>query len=98
MHNSDRTGSIMHNSDRVVQRTASEERRVDAIQGALDARGFNATEALDELNHLAQDEWIPRKGARVVARAWVDSAFRARLLADGRAAVAELGIAMPKHH
>jgi nitrile hydratase len=33
-----------------------------------------------------------------VARAWVDPAFRARLLTNGRAAVAELGLTMPKHH
>ena len=41
-------------------------------------------------------EWIPQNGARVVARAWTDPAFRARLLANGRAAVAELGLAMPQ--
>jgi len=33
-----------------------------------------------------------------VAKAWVDPEFRKRLLADGRAAVAELGLSMPKHH
>ncbi|MEK7386585.1 MAG: nitrile hydratase subunit alpha, partial [candidate division NC10 bacterium] len=33
----------------------------------------------------------PRNGARVVARAWVDPAYKARLLADGTAAIAELG-------
>jgi nitrile hydratase len=33
-----------------------------------------------------------------VARAWVHPAFRTRLLADGRAAVAELGLSMPRHH
>jgi nitrile hydratase len=33
-----------------------------------------------------------------VARAWVDPAFRERLLANGRGAVAELGLSMPKHH
>ena len=37
-------------------------------------------------------------GARVVAKAWTDAAFRARLLADGKAAVAELGYEMPRHH
>ena len=72
--------------------------RVDAIQAALDERGFKATQAVDELGHKAQEEWLPQKGARVVAKAWVDAAFRARLLADGRAAVAELGLPMPKHH
>ena len=45
-----------------------------------------------------KSELRPRNGARVVAKSWVDAAFRARLLADGRAAVAELGLSMPKHH
>jgi nitrile hydratase subunit alpha len=85
-------------ADPIIQRTASVERRVDAIQAALDERGLNATQAVEELSHLAQEQWIPRNGARVVAKAWVDPAFRERLLADGRAAVAELGLTMPKHH
>ena len=84
--------------DRVVHPTASVQQRVEAIQSALDARGMNATDAVQELDHLAQEQWIPQNGARVVAKAWVDAAFRARLIADGRAAVAELGIPMPKHH
>ena len=84
--------------DRVLQRTAPVEARVDAIEAALEARGLDAAAAIEELGHKAQEEWIPRNGARVVARAWTDPAFKARLLADGRAAVAELGLAMPKHH
>src|SRR3954470_10886798 len=81
-----------------VPQTASVENRVDAIQGALDARGFEASQAVDELGHLATEEWLPRNGARVVAKAWTDPAFRQRLLTDGRAAVMELGLSMPKHH
>ncbi len=88
----------MANHDPVIQRTAPLEQRVDAIQAALDERGMKATEAVDELRHLAEDVWVPQNGARVVARAWVDPAFRERLLADGRAAVLELGLTMPKHH
>ena len=88
----------MAQADFAVRQTASVEQRVDAIQGALDARGFEASQAVDELGHLAQEEWLPRNGARVVAKAWSDPAFRQRLLADGRAAVMELGLAMPKHH
>jgi len=84
--------------DRVVQRTASVAERVDAIEAALEARGLEAAAAIEELGHKATEEWVPRNGARVVAKAWVDPAFKARLLADGRAAVAELGLAMPKHH
>src|SRR6476661_5640203 len=79
-----------------VRATASLEQRVDAIQAALDARGFEASQAVDELGHLAQEEWLPRNGARVVARAWTDPAFRQRLLDNGRAAVMELGLSMPK--
>ena len=88
----------MSTQDRIIARTASPERRVDAIQAALDERGMKATEAVGELGHLAQEQWIPQNGARVVARAWVDPAFRARLLANGREAVGELGLSMPKHH
>jgi len=84
--------------DRVVQETASVEQRVDAIQAALDERGMKATEAVEELTHLAQEAWVPQNGARVVAKAWSDPAFRQRLLANGRAAVEELGLTMPKHH
>ena len=84
--------------DFVVRQTATLEQRVDAIQSALDARGLEASQAVEELGHLATEEWLPRNGARVVAKAWTDPAFRQRLLADGRAAVLELGLTMPRHH
>ncbi len=88
----------MRDHDPVIRRTAPVEDRVDAIQAVLDERGLNATEAIEELAHLAEERWIPQNGARVVAKAWIDPAFRQRLLANGRAAVAELGLTMPKHH
>ena len=88
----------MSDHNLVIQRTASVEQRVDAVQEALDERGLKATEAVEELKQLAEEQWVPQNGARVVARAWVDRAFRERLLANGRAAVAELGLSMPKHH
>lgn len=82
----------------MIQRTASIEQRVDAVQAALDERGLKATEAVEARRAVTEEQWVPQNGARVVARAWVDPAFRERLLADGRAAVAELGLSMPKHH
>ncbi|HTS24103.1 MAG TPA: nitrile hydratase subunit alpha [Casimicrobiaceae bacterium] len=88
----------MSERDFLLQRTATVEERVDAIHGALRERGLRVDDAVAELGHLAQEQWVPQNGARVVARAWVDPAFRRRLLADGRAAVAELGFSMPKHH
>jgi len=88
----------MSERDFVVQRTATVEERVDAIQGALKDRGLKVDQAIAELGQVATEQWTPQNGARVVARAWVDPAFRQRLLANGRAAVAELGYSMPKHH
>jgi nitrile hydratase len=82
----------------VLPTTAPVERRLEAVQAALEARGIQVTQGVDELSHKAQEEWVPRNGARVVAKAWVDPAFRQRLLSDGRSAVAELGLSMPRHH
>ena len=55
--------------DSVIQRTAPVERRVDAIQAVLEERDVKAAETLGELRHLAQEQWIPQNGARVVAKA-----------------------------
>ena len=88
----------MPDQDRVVFRTATVEERVDAVQSALEAHGLKAAEAVEELSHKAREEWIPRNGARIVARAWIDPEFRKRLLANGREAVTEMGFSMPKHH
>jgi nitrile hydratase len=85
-------------SDRVLQRTAPVERRVAAIRDAFAQRGLPVDQGVEELAHKAQEEWVPRNGARVVARAWTDPAFRQRLLANGRSAVTELGLSLPAHH
>ena len=74
------------------------ERRLDAIESVFRERGLQPDEFIDEVMHLAEEQWVPRQGARVVAKAWSDPAFRQRLLANGRDAVGELGIAMPRHH
>lgn len=88
----------MTTQERVVRRTATVEERVEAVRNALDDRGMGFTEGAAEIAHAAQEEWVPLNGARLVARAWVDPEFRKRLLANGRAAVDEFGLAMPKHH
>ena len=74
------------------------ESRVDAIESVLADRGLHPAEFVVEATRVADERWVPENGARVVAKAWADPAFRARLLGDGRAAVAELGFEMPKHH
>jgi len=84
--------------DRVLQRTAPVEKRVAAIQEAFEARGLPVAQAVEDLSHKAQEEWIPRNGARVVAKAWTDPEFKKRLMADGTSAIKELGLSMPPHH
>jgi nitrile hydratase subunit alpha len=88
----------MSETSPVHRATASVEQRVAAIESALAERGMQPAEFIEEQAHLIEEQWIPRNGARVVARAWTDPAFRQRLFANGRAAVAELGISMPRHH
>jgi nitrile hydratase len=50
----------------------------------------------ERFHETATEKWHPRNGARVVARAWLDSEFRARLLKDGTSACAELGYGGPQ--
>ena len=77
---------------------ASIDARVDAIQAVLHERGMQPAEFIEQANHLIEETWLPQNGARVVAKAWTDAAFKQRLFANGIEAVAELGLAMPKHH
>jgi nitrile hydratase len=72
--------------------------RVRAVEAVLEQAGFQPSQAIADFEHTAQEHWIPQNGARVVARAWTDTAFRQRLLTNGKAAVAELGLTMPAHH
>jgi nitrile hydratase len=87
----------MPDKDVVMRRAATVQQRLDAVQSVLDERGMKPAESVEEMRHLAEEEFA-RKGARVVARAWVDPEYRKRLLVNGKDAVAELGVAMPKHH
>ena len=63
------------------------ERRVAAIEAVFEARGMEPKPFIESAVHTAEEEWVPRNGARVVAKAWTDPAFRQRLLANGKSAV-----------
>lgn len=65
--------------------------RVRALESVLAQKGYIDPAALDALIDTYQTRVGPRNGARVVARAWVDPAFRQWLLADATAAIASLG-------
>jgi nitrile hydratase len=67
--------------------------RVKALESLLVAKGLVDRAALDALVDTYEHKVGPRNGARVVARAWADRAYKERLLADGTAAVVELGYA-----
>src|SRR5438046_1501109 len=65
--------------------------RVKALESLLVEKGLVDRAALDALVDTYEHKVGPRNGARVVARAWTDPAFKKRLLANGTAAIAELG-------
>ncbi len=69
------------------------ERRAAALEALLVEKGIVDPTIIDALVETYAHDIGPMNGARVVARAWVDPAYRERLLADGTAAVAELGFA-----
>jgi nitrile hydratase subunit alpha len=70
---------------------SSIELRARALEAMLVEKGLVSTDAIDAVIELYEKDIGPQNGAKVVARAWVDPAYRERLLADGAAAIAELG-------
>ena len=83
---------MSHDHDHDEHSELSEmELRVRALETVLSAKGYVDPAALDVLIDTYQTKIGPRNGARVVARAWVDAAFRAWLLRDASAAIASLG-------
>jgi nitrile hydratase len=66
--------------------------RVKAMESILIERGVVAHEAVERIATIYEHEVGPHIGAKVVARAWTDPEFKARLLADGSAACAEMGV------
>jgi nitrile hydratase len=70
--------------------------RVRALESLLEEKGLVEPKALDAIVDTYETRVGPRNGARVVAKAWTDPAFRRRLLKNATAAVAELGISGPE--
>jgi len=65
--------------------------RVKALESILVEKGMVDPATIDAVIDTWESKIGPRNGARVVARAWVDAAYRKRLLADATAAIGELG-------
>jgi nitrile hydratase subunit alpha len=65
--------------------------RVKALEAVLREKGFIDPSAIDLLVETYETKIGPKNGAKVVARAWTDPAYKARLMQDATAAIAELG-------
>jgi len=70
--------------------------RVEALEALLREKGFLDSGQVDAIVRHYEEDVGPLNGAKVVARAWTDPAYRRRLLADGTAAIAELGFGGPQ--
>ena len=66
---------------------------LDRLVAALEAKGI-VTEAEIALRQANTDKASPETGARMVAKAWTDPAYRALLLSDGKAAAEQMGVSM----
>ena len=67
--------------------------RTKPLESLLVDKGLVASEAIDAWVEAYSERIGPKRGAQVVARAWVDAKFRARLLEDATSAIAEFGFA-----
>ena len=65
--------------------------RTKALESLLVEKGYVTTDAIDSLVKTYEEDIGPMNGARVVARAWFEPEYKARLLQDGTRAIAELG-------
>ena len=70
------------------------EARVAAIEAVLVEKGILDVDAVDAIVAHFEDNLGPMNGAKVVARAWADPEYKARLLSNGTAAIGELDMRM----
>ena len=80
-----------HHNDKHDRPLSGPALRVKALESLLVEKGLVDPKTLDEIVDTYENKVGPRNGARIIARAWVDPAFKQRLLADATAAIAEFG-------
>lgn len=90
-HHHDAPPSPYYKSERSEEENERLSARVARIEALLLEKGLVIKEAVEKLADIYENDLGPMNGAKIVARAWVDPDFKARLLADGPAAIAELG-------
>jgi nitrile hydratase len=81
----------MTDQHRHARPKSPQELRAAALETVLIEKGLASTDAIDAVVDAFEHEIGPQNGARMVARAWVDPAYRERLLRDAAGAAAELG-------
>ncbi|HUX23363.1 MAG TPA: nitrile hydratase subunit alpha [Burkholderiales bacterium] len=82
-----------HDHDEEHSELSETQLRVRALETILTEKGYVDPAALDLLIETYETKVGPRNGARVVAKAWSDPAYRAWLLEDANAAIASVGYA-----
>ncbi|HEY5014342.1 MAG TPA: nitrile hydratase subunit alpha [Acidimicrobiia bacterium] len=95
-HGHEHVHEHVHEHEHRPEPLAPIEARVAAIEAVLIEKGLFDSAVLDAIVDNFEHNLGPLNGARVVARAWVDPAYRERLLTDGTAAIAELGFGGPE--
>jgi len=70
--------------------------RTEALESLLIERGLADTKTIETFIGIYETQVGPMNGAKVVAKAWTDAAYKERLLSDGTAAIAELGFKGPQ--
>ena len=70
--------------------------RTEALESLMLERGLADTKTIETFIGIYQTQVGPMNGAKVVAKAWTDPDYKARLLADGTASIAELGFKGPQ--
>lgn len=83
---------MSHHHDAFTELPSEPALRAKAVESLLVEKGLVRQDTIDAIIERFEKEVGPHNGARVVARAWVDPDFRQRLLADGTAAIEELGL------
>ena len=80
-----------HHGSEHIQAEIDAALRTKALEALLVEKGLITTDVIDEIVRLYEQDIGPLNGAKVVAKAWTDPAYKQRLLEDGTAAIAELG-------
>ncbi len=83
---SDKKKQFSYDTDREIYSAA----KVRALEALLIEKGIISNKTVDKVLDFFETEMGPFNGAKIVARAWVDAAFKKRLLEDATAAIAEM--------